>query len=156
MVALFRICCMVLALWPLAAHAVEPSEVLADPRLEARARALSADLRCLVCQNQSIDDSNAPLAKDLRVIVRERLSAGDSDAEVMKFLVARYGDYILLKPPLKAGTILLWGTPLGVLLAGVGWILWAGRRRRVEGAGAAPLSDVERERLARIVGDKNS
>lgn len=100
------------------AQAVEPSEMLADPKLETRARALSANLRCLVCRNQSIDNSNAPLAKDLRVIVRERLKAGDSDAQALDYLVSRYGDYILLNPPLKAGTILLWGAPFAVLVLG--------------------------------------
>ncbi|HRX04273.1 MAG TPA: cytochrome c-type biogenesis protein CcmH, partial [Anaerolineae bacterium] len=88
-----------------------PDEVLADPALEARARTLSQDLRCLVCQNQSIDDSNAPLARDLRIIVRERLSAGDTDKQVIDYLVTRYGNYVLLKPPLQADTLLLWIGP---------------------------------------------
>lgn len=107
----------VLALSP--ARAVEPGEVLADAALEARARAISAGLRCLVCQNQSIDDSNAPLARDLRLIVRERLVAGDSDSAVRSYLVARYGEFVLLSPPLNVGTLLLWLAPLLLLAAGV-------------------------------------
>ena len=97
------------------AFAVLPDEILADPILEQRARVISKDLRCLVCQNQSIDDSNAPLAKDLRVIVRERLKAGDSDAQIFQFVVARYGNYVLLQPPFQSDTLLLWATPFLVL-----------------------------------------
>lgn len=97
------------------AFAVLPDEILTDPILEQRARVISKDLRCLVCQNQSIDDSNAPLAKDLRVIVRERLKAGDSDAQIFEFVVARYGNYVLLQPPLQSDTLLLWATPFLVL-----------------------------------------
>ena len=113
-----------------AGHAVEPSEMLKDPALEARARAISKDLRCLVCQNQSIDDSNADLAHDLRLIVRERLTAGDSDQQVIAYLVARYGDFVLLDPPFKAKTLLLWGGPALVLLLGAGAIALAYRRQR--------------------------
>lgn len=112
-----------LLLAPLTAHALEPSELLKDPALEERARHISAELRCLVCQNQSIDDSDAPLARDLRQLVRERLVAGDTDAEVRSFLVARYGEFVLLKPPLSLHTLLLWGTPLMTLLA-VAFVLW--------------------------------
>jgi len=112
-----------LLLAPLIAHALEPSELLKDPALEERARHISAELRCLVCQNQSIDDSDAPLARDLRQLVRERLVAGDTDAEVRSFLVARYGEFVLLKPPLSLHTLLLWGTPLMTLLA-VAFVLW--------------------------------
>jgi cytochrome c-type biogenesis protein CcmH len=97
---------------------VQPDEVLKDPALEARARALSQTLRCMVCQNESIDESNAPLARDLRILVRERIEAGDSDAEVREFLVARYGEFILLTPRLDSRTILLWSAPVLVLLAG--------------------------------------
>ena len=93
------------------AFAVDPGEKLADPALEARARAIAAELRCLVCQNQSIDDSDAPLAKDLRLLLRERLSAGASDAEAKAYIVSRYGDFVLLRPPLKPQTLLLWGAP---------------------------------------------
>jgi cytochrome c-type biogenesis protein CcmH len=152
--AWLRLLTMAMMLATSAALAVEPSEILADPKLEARARALSANLRCLVCQNQSIDDSNAPLAKDLRMIVRERLTAGDSDRQVTDFLVARYGDFILLKPPLKAGTVLLWGAPFVVLLAGMGMIFLVSRRRRQLEA-AAPLSPEEMTRLSSIL-DKKS
>ena len=128
--------------------AVEPSEILADPKLEARARAISSQLRCLVCQNQSIDDSNAPLAKDLRVIVRDRLIAGDSDKAVRGYLVARYGEFILLKPPLNAGTILLWATPPAVLFAGALALLLRARRRQPD---HAELTEEERRRLAAIL-----
>lgn len=105
------------------ALAVTPQEVLADKALEKRARDISAGLRCLVCQNQSIDDSDAPLAHDLRVLVRERLTAGDTDNEVRDFLVARYGEFVLLKPPFTPATLLLWLMPL-IALAGAGFILW--------------------------------
>src|SRR6516165_8604512 len=104
--------------WPLAARAVQPDEMLSDPQLEARARTLSRELRCMVCQNQSIDDSEAPLARDLRILVRERLRAGDSDAQVLDFLTARYGAFVLLKPPLAWHTALLWFSPLGLLIIG--------------------------------------
>jgi cytochrome c-type biogenesis protein CcmH len=100
------------------AYAVRPDEVLADPQLEARARAISAELRCMVCQNQSIDDSDAPLARDLRLLVRERLKAGDSEDAIRTFLTARYGDFILLKPPLKFETVLLWVGPAAILFLG--------------------------------------
>ncbi len=113
----FLIVLMLAALLNMAAFAVEPDEVLDDPALEARAIEISRNLRCVVCQSQSIDDSNAPLAKDMRVIVRERLTAGDSDAEVYAFLVDRYGDYVLLKPPVQQNTVLLWAAPALVLLA---------------------------------------
>jgi len=133
------------------AQAVEPSEMLKDPALEARARAISKELRCLVCQNQSIDDSNADLAHDLRLIVRERLSAGDSDEQVKAYLVARYGDFILLDPPFKAKTLLLWGGPGLVLLFGAGAILFAYRRRRGDAAPPLALSEDEKKRLARLM-----
>lgn len=113
---------------PCVAGAVQPGEVLPDPALEARARVISADLRCLVCQNQSIDDSDADLAHDLRVLVRQRLQAGDSDDAVKQFMVARYGDYILLNPPLKAATMLLWAGPVLMLLIALG-LVWIFFRR---------------------------
>ncbi|HEY8567118.1 MAG TPA: cytochrome c-type biogenesis protein [Beijerinckiaceae bacterium] len=112
------------------ARAVEPDEVLRDPAMEARARQISAGLRCLVCQNQSIDDSDAPLARDLRLLVRERLKAGDSDRAIADFLVQRYGEFVLLKPTFGAKTALLWLTPLLVGGAGAAGILLALRRRR--------------------------
>ena len=133
------------------AYAVEPGEALADPALEARARGLSVDLRCLVCQNQSIDDSHAPLAKDLRLLVRERLAAGDSDEQVRTYLVQRYGDFVLLKPPLRIGTLLLWGAPLMVLLAGAFGLVIASRRRNA-GVAAAALSPDEQARLDKLLG----
>jgi cytochrome c-type biogenesis protein CcmH len=135
------------------AFAVLPSERLADPALEARARALSQELRCLVCQNQSIDDSAADLAHDLRVIVRERLTAGDSDQQVLAYLTSRYGDYVLLKPPVKPATYLLWFGPPALLLAGGLAILAAQRRRRAAAADPAPLSPAERERLDKMLKD---
>jgi cytochrome c-type biogenesis protein CcmH len=134
-----------------AARAVEPSEMLKDPGLEARARAISKELRCLVCQNQSIDDSNADLAHDLRLIVRERLTAGDSDDEVKAYLVARYGDFILLNPPFKAKTLLLWGGPALVLLLGASVIVLAYRPRRIDVSPPVALSEDEKKRLARLM-----
>ena len=133
-----------------AALAVEPSEQLADPALEARARTISQELRCQVCQNQSIDDSNAPLAADLRRLVRERLQAGDSDPAIFAFLSQRYGDNVLLRPPLRFDTALLWFGPLALLLvAGAVLLLKAGRRRAP--AAPAPLSADEETRLAALV-----
>lgn len=139
------------ALAPLAAPAVQPEEMLADPALEQRARALSLEMRCPVCRNQSIDDSNAELARDLRVLIRERLVAGDSDAEVIDYLVARYGAYILLRPQIGANTLLLWLAPalmLGAAFAGFS-ILW--RRKRPSPEPEA-LSEDERAILARALG----
>jgi cytochrome c-type biogenesis protein CcmH len=136
-----------------AAWAVEPDEVLANPVLEARARAISKELRCMVCQNESIDDSQAPLAHDLRVLVRERLTAGDSDAQIINFLVSRYGEFVLLKPPLSWHTAALWGTPPGLLLFGLIMILVVERRRRAAPAApaAAALSAGEQARVAEIL-----
>ena len=130
------------------AMAVEPDEILADPVLESRARDLSAGLRCLVCQNQSIDDSNAPLARDLRILIRERLKAGSSDAEVKRYVVSRYGDFVLLKPPIGSRTLLLWVLPFIVLLSG-SFFLW---RRRAPAASSleAPLTEEERRRLEEL------
>jgi cytochrome c-type biogenesis protein CcmH len=131
------------------AIAVQPDEVLRDAALEARARALSAELRCMVCQNQSIDDSDAPLAKDLRVLVRERLEAGDSDEEVKSFLVARYGDYVLLRPPFDWRTWIAWLAPFALLAIGLVAAIQAGRRRRA--AGPPPLTEEEKAAVDRIV-----
>ncbi len=141
---------VVLALSPLAAKAVEPDEILPDAKLEARARNLSAQLRCMVCQNESIDDSGAELAKDLRLLVRERLKAGDSDDQIRAYLVQRYGDFILLKPPFKADTLALWGAPAIILLVGGGAIFLNLRRRRVI-ATPTPLSDSEGARLKTLL-----
>lgn len=134
-----------------AALAVQPDEILKDQRLETRARDISTELRCLVCQNQSIDDSDAPLARDLRIIVRERLQAGDSDAEVRDYLVRRYGDFILLRPPFKPETLLLWLTPAAILLLGAVTLLIFARRRR-EPPAAAALTEAEQRRIADLVG----
>jgi cytochrome c-type biogenesis protein CcmH len=132
------------------ALAVQPDEVLKDPGLEARARVLSRELRCMVCQNQSIDDSDAPLARDLRLLVRERLSAGDSDSKVLDFLVARYGEFVLLKPRMAWHNALLWGTPLLVLIIGFG-AMFAASRRRAAAISPALLAPDEERRLNEIV-----
>ncbi len=142
-----------------AAVAVQPDEMLAEPKLEARARALSRELRCMVCQNQSIDDSEAPLARDLRILVRERLQAGDSDAQVLDFLTARYGEFVLLKPPLTWHTALLWLAPSGVLMLGMVTLIMARRRRMAGPTGAAgaaepALTASEEERLGRLLGSQ--
>ena len=136
------------------ALAVRPDEMLADPALEARARAISQELRCLVCQNQSIDDSNADLAHDLRVLVRERLRAGDGDAEVVRYIVDRYGRFVLLKPPVEPITYVLWFGP-GVILAGgaVSVLLYL-RRRRIGPLEAVPLSAEQEARLKRLLEDE--
>lgn len=148
---LARAAVLLLLFVPHLAAAVEPSEMLKDPKLEARARALSAELRCLVCQNESIDDSQAELAHDLRVLIRQRILMGESDKEILAFLVARYGNFILLKPPLEPQTVLLWGTPLVILICGAGAILFS-LRRRMPVPKAAALSVAEEERLAKLVG----
>jgi cytochrome c-type biogenesis protein CcmH len=127
---------------PACAFAVQPDEVLADPALEARARTLSKELRCLVCQNQSIDDSAAPLARDLRVLVRERLTGGDNDQQVLDFLVARYGEFVLLKPRFAWHNALLWLGPPGVLIGG-GLLLLVTARRRSRAASAPAGAEVE-------------
>lgn len=150
-VLLLAILLAALAIVP--SHAVEPDEILPDPALESRARDISAGLRCLVCQNQSIDDSHAPLARDLRLLVRERLKSGDSDQAVRDYVVQRYGDFVLLKPPLNAGTLLLWIAPGLLLLAAL--VLAArqlrGPRTAAAGAIEPPLSDDEQRRLAEIL-----
>jgi cytochrome c-type biogenesis protein CcmH len=138
------------AFLPGLALAVQPDEILKDPALESRARAISSELRCLVCQNQSIDDSDAGLARDLRLLVRERLQAGDNDVQVQDFLVQRYGDFILLKPPFKTGTLLLWLAPLGVLLGGAAALFVIARRRRSTESVAA-LSDAEQAQLQALL-----
>ena len=136
------------------ALALQPNEVLKDPALEARARALSKDIRCLVCQNQSIDDSNADLARDLRVLVRERLQKGDSDPEILDFLVKRYGDFVLLKPPVKVSTYLLWYGPIGIFILGVmGLIVFFRNRRVVPARTTAGLSADEEKRIAALLDD---
>ncbi|MGE7371018.1 cytochrome c-type biogenesis protein [Neorhizobium sp. NPDC001467] len=141
---------LIIALFVLAsampALAVNPDEVLKDPALEQRARNLSAQLRCMVCQNQSIDDSNAELAKDLRVLVRERLTDGDTDKQVLDYVVSRYGEFVLLKPRLSAKTVLLWAAPIALLLIGVVTMILFSRRRPPLKA-VAPLSEEEKARI---------
>lgn len=132
--------------------AVNPDEVLKDPALEARARHLSSQLRCMVCQNQSIDDSNAELAHDLRVVVRERIVKGDSDEDVLRYLVSRYGEFVLLKPRLTKETVLLWTAP-GLLLLLGGGVAFAYSRRRASQNAVAKLSPEEEARLKRILGE---
>jgi cytochrome c-type biogenesis protein CcmH len=133
------------------AFAVTPDEMLKDPVLEARARDLSRELRCMVCQNQSIDDSEAPLAKDLRLLVRERLTKGDSDRQVLDFLVSRYGEFVLLKPPFEWHTLLLWGLPPMALLAGMVGLLMMAWRRKPVNAPPASLSEAEQRKLSTLV-----
>ena len=136
---------------PTAALAVEPDEILKNPQLEARARQLSEELRCMVCQNQSIDDSAAPLARDLRLLVRERLTAGDSDQQVLNYLVARYGEFVLLKPRFELQNLLLWGLPPFALVAGMIALFVTARRRRTVSLQAPALSAVEQQRVAALV-----
>jgi len=131
------------------AVAVQPDEMLADPKLEARARTLSRELRCMVCQNQSIDDSNAPLARDLRLLLRERIKAGNSDDEVRDFLVSRYGEFVLLEPRLNRHTFILWALPaLGLVIGGIALLL---ALQRGKGIAANPLSAEEKQRLKRLL-----
>ncbi|SDH79496.1 MULTISPECIES: cytochrome c-type biogenesis protein [Bradyrhizobium] len=138
-----------------AAFAVQPDEIMGDPAKEARARDLSRELRCMVCQNQSIDDSEAPLARDLRLLVRERIAAGDSDNQVMDFLVARYGEFVLLKPRVNQHTLVLWLLP-PLALAGGGLALWLHNRRRQRSAGSGDpslqhLTEEEEARIDRLI-----
>src|ERR1700751_1764240 len=137
--------CLVALMGLSPARAVLPDEVMADPAKEARARELSRELRCMVCQNQSIDDSEAPLARDLRLLVRERIAAGDSDSQVIDFLGARYGEFVLLKPRLERQTLLLWAVPPLVLVVG-GLALWIEGRRRTQAGAQPPLTPEEKAR----------
>ena len=154
---------------PFAANAIEPDEILKDSALEARARAVGKQLRCVVCQNQSIDDSNAELAGDMRVLVRDRILAGDTNDQVIAYMVDRYGDYVLLDPPFKASTYVLWFGPPVIGVLGLFWVVSFYRRRMGEGAtqggsetGAeagpqsTPLSDEERRRLDALLKDDNA
>jgi cytochrome c-type biogenesis protein CcmH len=143
------------ALPPAADAALQPDELLEDPELEARARALGKQLRCVVCQNQSIDDSNADLAQDFRRIVRERVVEGESDEEVLQYMVDRYGEFVLLKPPVTAGTIILWTGPFAVLLLGAG-IAYTTARRKRDADEAAELSPEERRRLSELLDDDSA
>jgi cytochrome c-type biogenesis protein CcmH len=138
-------------LMPRGALGVQPDEILKDPALEARARTLSQELRCMVCQNQSIDDSDAPLARDLRLLVRERLQKGDSDRQVLDFLVDRYGNFVLLKPPVALQTLLLWAVSPLMLIAGIGALIVMARRRRTVTLETTGLSAEEQRRLDALV-----
>lgn len=138
----------------LPALAVNPDEMLADPALEARARAISSELRCMVCQNQSIDDSNAELAKDLRVLVRERLKRGDTDQEVFDYLVSRYGEFVLLKPRFSAKTLILWGAPAALIAVGGTVLLVAALGRRRRPAEPQALTPEEEARLKDLLKDE--
>ncbi|MFZ3359523.1 MAG: cytochrome c-type biogenesis protein [Xanthobacteraceae bacterium] len=144
---------LVALVWSFPVMAVQPDEMLSDPKLEARARAVSKELRCLVCQNESIDESDAPLAHDLRVLVRQRIKGGDSDAQAINFIVARYGEFVLLKPRLELRTALLWGAPPGILLIGIVMLFIAAKRRRraMAGAGTSNLSAAEEARVAELL-----
>ncbi len=146
---------LAVALAPPPARAVEPDEMLSDPVLEARARVISKGLRCLVCQNQSIDDSGAELARDLRILVRERVQAGDSDEQAIRFIVERYGDFVLLKPPFKPATYALWFGPLLIFIAAVtGLVLFFRRRRSGAITPAASLSEEEERRVQALLNDE--
>ena len=138
----------------LPAFAVNPDEVLSDPALEARARTLSSQLRCMVCQNQSIDDSNAELARDLRLLVRERLKNGDSDEAVIDYVVSRYGEFVLLNPRLRGETLLLWGAPVVLFRAGATAMILFVRKRGGKPTGT-PLSEAEKAELERLTGKRN-
>lgn len=141
---------------PGVAFAVTPEEMLKDPALEARARDLSRELRCMVCQNQSIDDSEASLAKDLRVLVRERLTKGDSDKQVLDFLVARYGEFVLLKPPFEWHTLVLWGAMPAALVAGMIGLIVIARRRKTGNPASLELSAAEARRIEALLDRQSS
>ncbi|MCW8916669.1 MAG: cytochrome c-type biogenesis protein CcmH [Magnetovibrio sp.] len=151
---------------PFGAQAVEPDEILRDPALEERAREVGKQLRCVVCQNQAIDDSNAELARDMRILVRDRITKGDSNQQVIDYMVDRYGDFVLLDPPFKASTLVLWGGPGAIALFGVLAVVMLFRRRKtggvdevgqvVTGEQAKPLSDEERRRLDDLLKDNDA
>jgi cytochrome c-type biogenesis protein CcmH len=145
----FMLC---LSVWISPASAVQPDEILADPKLEERARELSVQLRCMVCQNQSIDDSDAPLARDLRILVRERLQAGDSNDEIIEFLVERYGEFVLLKPRFTEQTLILWIAPFIVLILGVFLMfLMLKKRKKAMQSSSVALSSQEQQRVEELV-----
>ena len=147
---------VVLAACTVFARAVTPDEVLPDPKLEIRARAISQVLRCVVCQNQSIDDSNAPLAHDLRVLVRERLASGDTDKQALDFIVARYGNFVLLNPPMQLNTVALWlGPALFLLVAAMGFGQYV-RRRSIDRTTQVPLTSTEQKRIDEVLGERNA
>ena len=149
---------LVVAAFTASAPAVTPDEVLQDPKLEMRARAISQNLRCVVCQNQSIDDSNAPLAHDLRVLVRERLASGDTDEKALDFIVARYGNFVLLKPPMQLNTLALWvGPAFFLLIAAIGFGLYL-RRRSADQATLTPasLNATEQRQIDELLSERSS
>ena len=146
---------LTLALLATPALAVRPDEILADPALEARARTLSQGLRCLVCRNESIDDSDAPLAHDLRVLLRDRLVAGDSDTQAVDYIVARYGEFVLLNPTTKGANLILWGAGPAALLAGA-WLALSVTRRRARAADVAELSPEDQARVKTLLEDTPS
>jgi len=147
---------LLIMMLPFAAQAVEPDEILDDPVLEQRARVISADVRCVVCQNESIDTSNAGIARDLRILVRERLVAGDTNDEVFAYLVARYGDFVLLRPPWKAETYILWLTPFAIMgIGGASILVMLLKLRSKKAAGGNRLSDEEEVALDAILGTKS-
>jgi len=143
---------LLLSLAALPALAVNPDEILSDPKLEDRAKNLSLQLRCMVCQNQSIEDSNAELARDLRLLVRERITDGDSDEQVIAYVVSRYGEFVLLKPRLNVRTVFLWGTPIVLFAAGT-LVLWINSRRRGRKPVGEKLTADEQARINRILGE---
>jgi cytochrome c-type biogenesis protein CcmH len=149
---------VVLVAFTTLARAVTPDEVLPDPKLEMRARAISQVLRCVVCQNQGIDDSNAPLAHDLRVLLRERLASGDTDEQALDFIVARYGNFVLLNPPMQLNTLVLWlGPALFLLIAAIGFGQYVRRRSGDSTAQApTPLTAIEQKRIDELLGERNS
>lgn len=150
-----RLLALLMFVWlAVPALALTPDELLKDPVLEARARALSGQLRCLVCQNQSIDDSDAPLAKDLRTLIREHLVKGETDGEIMDYVVDRYGEFVLLKPRFHASTLLLWGLPFAALLAASSLLLF--RRRKDVAAPEEALSDAEQSALKKAMEEPSS
>ncbi len=153
MTVMKRLALVALLLCGQPALAVQPDEMLADPAQEARAREISAGLRCLVCRNESIDESNADLARDLRILVRERITAGDSNAQVVQYLVDRYGEYVLLKPTTGGANLILWIAGPAMLVLGLGGaFIYLRRRRSAPETIAAPLSDAEKARLSEILG----
>lgn len=153
---MIRLALILLLCFTVTAHAVEPDEVLPDAAQESRARALTAELRCVVCQNESVDASNAPLAKDIRVLVRERIQAGDSDQEVRDYIVARYGEFVLLRPPLSANTILLWFGPVVFLAGGLALAYFYVRRLNRTPRVVTPLSAAEEDAVKRIIEGERS
>jgi len=156
-----HILCVLIAIFALSAPAgaVDPDEILKDPALEERARVISKDVRCVVCQNQSIDDSNSGIAKKMRVLVRDRITKGDTNQQVIDYLVSRYGDFVLLNPPVKAKTAILWFGPAGMIVLGLFGIIFYYRRRSKETAattGASPLSADEKNRIDALMNEKGS